>query len=162
MKWTRLLSVLMLAISITFFATSCKKKPTDAEIKANVETAVANSSVMVDVQEGVVTLGGTVADDAAKSSAESSAKTVEGVKSVTNNLGVTPPPPPAPPVVIADDSALTTGVNEVVKNFKGVSASVNDGVVTLTGTIKKSELATLMQTIMALRPKSVENKLTVN
>jgi osmotically-inducible protein OsmY len=159
MKWTKLFSVLMLAISTTFFAASCKQKPTDAELKANVETAVANNNVMVDVQDGAVTLTGNVTDETAKSSAESSAKTVDGVKTVTNNLGVTPPPPP---VVIADDAALVTGVNEAVKNYKGVTASVNDGVVTLTGTIKRTELTALMQTLQALQPKKVENNLTIN
>ncbi len=158
MKWTKLFSTFLLAAA-TLLVTSCKSKPTDAEIKAKVEAAVANSGVMVDVSEGAVSLSGTVADEAAKTNAETTAKTVEGVKSVTNNLSV---PPPPPPVIIADDTMLTTGVTEALKAYKGVTATVNDGVVTLTGSIKQSELTGLMQTIMALHPKSVDNKLTIN
>ena len=48
-----------------------------------------------DVKDGVVTLSGQVKDEAAKSSAETTAKGVKGVKSVINNLTVAPPPAPS-------------------------------------------------------------------
>jgi hypothetical protein len=47
----------------------------------------------VTTTEGVVTLTGAVDSDAIKSKVEQDAKSVEGVKSVVNNLTVKPPPP---------------------------------------------------------------------
>ncbi len=159
MNVKKLLSVFLIAGSAVVLVPSCKKKPTDAELKAKVETSVANPAVMVDVTKAAVTLTGTVADEAAKTAAESSAKTVEGVESVTNSLMVAPPPPP---VMIADDSVLSASVSEAVKAYKGVSASVSDGVVTLSGSIKKADLTSLMQAIQGMNPKKVVNNLTVN
>ena len=40
-------------------------------------------------------------------------------------------------------------------------ASVNDGVITLTGEINKADLPKLMQKVNALNPRKVENKLVV-
>jgi len=65
------------------------------------------------------------------------------------------------PVVIANDDELTKGVNDATKDFPGVTASVNNGEVTLTGTIKRDRLPTLMQSINSLHPKKVNNNLTI-
>ena len=161
MKLKSMFPVLLVAAGSLLLASGCKSKPKDADIKAKVETAIANPAVMVDVKEAEVTLSGSVMDESAKSSAETSAKSVEGVKGVTNAISVTPPAPTPAPVVIAEDSALLSGIARVEKNFKGVTATVKDGVVTLTGTVKRDELPRVMQAVMALRPKNVENKLTV-
>ncbi len=161
MNLKSMFSILLLSGSTVLLAPGCKSKPKDADIKAKVEAAVANPAVMVDVKEADVTLSGTVQDDAAKNAAETAAKGVENVKAVTNAISITSPPPPPAPVVIAVDSTLVNGVNLLLKNYKSVTAAVNDGVVTLTGTAKRDELPRLMQAIMALRPKSVDNKLTI-
>lgn len=69
---------------------------------------------------------------------------------------------PAPaPVVIASDSALETGVRDAVKDYPEVTATVNNGEVTLTGTIKRDRLPNLMQSVQSLNPKKVNNNLTV-
>ena len=65
------------------------------------------------------------------------------------------------PVVIASDDELTRGVNDATKDFPGVTAAVNNGEVTLTGTIKRDRLPTLMQSINSLHPKKVNNNLTI-
>ena len=65
------------------------------------------------------------------------------------------------PVVIANDDELTKGVNDATKDFPGVTASVNNGEVTLTGAIKRDRLPTLMQSINSLHPKKVNNNLTI-
>jgi hypothetical protein len=75
-----------------------------------------------------------------------------------NNGTVTPPPPP---VTISADDTLIKGVADAVKDFTTVKVDVKDGVVTLTGEIKKASLPKLMQSLMALKPKKVDNKLTV-
>ncbi len=161
MNAKNLFAVLLLSASTALFAPGCKSKPKDADLKASVETAIANPAISVDVKEADVTLTGTVQDDAAKNSAETAAKGVKDVKAVTNAITVTPAVVPEAPVVIAGDAALVDGVNSLIKSYNGVTASVNNGVVLLTGNIKRDQLPGLMQAIMALRPKSIDNKLTV-
>lgn len=65
------------------------------------------------------------------------------------------------PVTIAPDDELKNGVKDATKDFPGVTATVNNGEVTLTGTIQRDRLPTLMQSIQSLRPKKVDNKLTI-
>ncbi|MGZ3852501.1 MAG: BON domain-containing protein [Flavisolibacter sp.] len=65
------------------------------------------------------------------------------------------------PVQISSDDSLTTGVRDATKDFPGVTASVDNGEVTLTGKIKRDRLPTLMQSIHSLHPKKVNNNLTV-
>ena len=45
--------------------------------------------------------------------------------------------------------------------FDDISAMVKDGVVTLTGDVKKADLPKVMQAVSALHPKKIENKATV-
>ena len=42
-----------------------------------------------------------------------------------------------------------------------VNAAVSDGVVTLTGEIKRSELPSLIQKLNEIKPKKIENKLVI-
>jgi len=63
-------------------------------VKARFDLAAADdlrdSTINVDVDNGVITLTGTVASAAQKAKAESIAKSIEGVKSVKNLLKVSP------------------------------------------------------------------------
>ena len=163
MKISRLLMGIFLAT--TLFFGGCK--PKDADVKASVEEKLkANAetaSTMVMVSDGVATLSGELSNDNAKAESEKIASGVKGVKSVINNISVTPAivtPSFTAPVIAADD-ALTTGIKDATKDFPTVNALVNDGVVSLTGSISKASLPKLMQSISALRPKKIDNKLTV-
>lgn len=69
--------------------------------------------------------------------------------------------PPPPPVEAAADDSLTTKANDAVKDYPGVTASVSNGEVTLTGEISKAKLPKLLQAINATNPKKVNNQLTV-
>jgi hypothetical protein len=66
---------------------------------------------------------------------------------------------PAPE--ISSDDALNRGVNDATKDYPGVSATVNNGEVTLTGSIERDKLPKLMQSVQALNPKKVNNQLTI-
>lgn len=154
---SRLLWVLFLLGTFAF--TGCK--PKDADIQKNVATAIgAYPGVQVTVTDGVATLSGEVADEATRAAAEAAAKGVKGVKSVTSNLTVTPPPAP---VVINPDTTLQETANSAISalSLPKVQAAVQDGVITLTGEIKKSELQGLMMKLNELKPKNIENKLTI-
>ena len=157
MKIIKLSVAAVIALSVTF--TSCA--PKDADVQAAVQQKEA-PGITVSVAEGVVTLSGTVADEAAKASAEEAAKGEKGVKSVVNNLMLPPPPPPAQTPVADAMDAMGSAVKDALKDHPTVSASVADGVITLTGSIKKDKLPKLMMTISSLKPKKIDNKLTVN
>lgn len=148
-----------LVISMTFFACA----PKDADIEKSVSAAIAAyPGVSATVVDGVATISGEVSDEAAKAAVESAAKAVNGVKSVTNNL-TTPPPPPPPVVEINPDETLQKAVSTILSEQKqsGVTATVKDGVITLTGEIKKADLQPLMQKLNETKPKKIENKLVV-
>ena len=60
------------------------------------------------------------------------------------------------PVEISSDVTLRSSVNDVVKAYNGVEADVKDGVVTLRGSLTKSELHKLVMKVNELKPKKVE------
>lgn len=80
----------------------------------------------------------------------------------TNTTTVAPAPAPEPaPVVISGDDSLRTGLRDATKDYPTVKADVNNGEVTLTGTIQRSKVPNLMQSISSLRPKKINNQLTI-
>lgn len=159
MKLSKILIAVLLSAPVLFF--SCKPKDADIQAKINEkffatpDLAGANATV----SDGVATLTGEVKDDAAKGQAEATAKEVKGVKSVVNNLTITPAAVPPPNII--PDSALSQGVIDAVKDFPTVSATVNNGEVTLTGSIQRSDLTKLMQSLNSLHPAKINNQLSV-
>ncbi len=100
-------------------AAGCKNQPasrtdqqisSDVQAKINGEGALNGQNIQVSVASGVATLSGTVTDEASRALAGNDSGTVDGVKTVVNNLTVQParqasaapvaPPAqaPAPPV----------------------------------------------------------------
>jgi hypothetical protein len=65
------------------------------------------------------------------------------------------------PVEISSDSALQKGANDAIKDFPGVTATVSHGEISLTGTIKRSDLPTLMQSLNSLHPSRINNNLSI-
>lgn len=159
------LANVLLATAIVATAGFSSCKPKDADIKSAIEKKISATPEMagtvVDVKDGVATLSGTCKDDACKNMCETEVKNIKGVKSVVNNCTVTPPPPPPAPVVINADEQLIKAVADAVKDFPTVKTAVKDGIITLTGTIKKEGLQKLMPALQSLKPKKVENQLTI-
>lgn len=147
--------------ALVFLFAACK--PSDEKIAeaAKAKIGAVASSINVSVADGIATLSGEVKDDATKAAAETALQGIKGLKSVVNNLTV--PPPPPPPVVINPDDVLRKGIDSVfaAKAIKGVTATVADGVVTLTGNAKKADLTKIMQAAMELKPKKVLNQMTL-
>ena len=154
MKILKLLPALVLVAGLTF--TGCK--PKDADIKASIEKSLkespATAGVMVMVNEGVATLSGEVADDATKAALEAKVKAMKGVKSVQDNT--TLPAPPAAPVQITADDPLTSAVRDATKDFPEVTATVADGIITVTGEITAAKWKTLKMALDGLNPKKVD------
>ena len=157
MKFTKTFLAVFLSASILFF--SCSPKDSDVQAKITEKFAatpeLAGASAAVD--KGVATITGELADEAARTEAEKAAKDVKGVKSVVNNTTVMAPPPPPAPVA----SDLSQGVTDATKDFPTVTATVNGGEITLTGTLNRSDLPKLMQSLNSLNPTKVNNQLTL-
>lgn len=85
----------------------------DAQVAADLKSKVASAApgASAAIKDGVVTLSGQVDSEAVKSLAEQTAREVQGVKNVVNNLTVKPAPvaaapeKAAPPPISADDNA---------------------------------------------------------
>lgn len=153
---------ILLAICIAFSVVACK--PNDEKIQKEITAKMANMPGMqVSVVKGVATISGVCKDESCKESCENIVKGVKGVKSVVNNCIIDAPKSveEVEAVKINPDAVLNTAVGEVVKMYSGVSASVSDGIVTLTGSIKKSQLPTLIKSVQELKPKKVNNKLII-
>ena len=138
---------------------ACKHKPSDADVQAKVAAAITQySGITADVKDGVVTLSGTVSspDDKANIESATNALSKEGVKNVVDNIQVVAPPPA--PVVASPDDALTAAVKDATKDFPGITTTVSNGVVTVTGTVAQSKVKVLKQSLDALHPKKVDMK----
>ena len=110
------------------------------------------------VKDGVATLSGEVADITVKSKAEASAKGVDGVKSVTNNITLRPLPTPTPPIA---DPALTGKVTENLKKAgcSGATVSVENGKVTIKGTVPADKYVECIQVVNQSGVGSIDNQL---
>ncbi|MGD9562990.1 MAG: BON domain-containing protein [Pyrinomonadaceae bacterium] len=149
----------ILTIAIAIVAAACGKS--DADLQKAVQdklTADKVTGVTVAVKDGVATLTGEVADVTVRSKAEASAKSVEGIKSVTNSL-TTKPLPVATPA--APDPALTGKITEDLKKAgcTGASVAVSSGKVTVTGEVPAAKYAECVQVIMQSGITGIDNQL---
>lgn len=141
----KFLTVLMLAAAMVLAA--CGKS--DADIAKAVNDKLKADGVAgatAAVASGVVTLTGEVADQAVKTKAEASAKSVEGVKSVTNSLTLKPLPAATP---AAADPALKGKLDEVMKKagITGLTIEVVNGKATVKGTVPSAKYAEVIRLI---------------
>ena len=111
--WVVLLSLTLVSVGCRggfggFGARSDSQIAADVQSKINTDNNVPDKQVTINSNNGVVTLSGNVSSDMARNAAANDAGQVSGVKTVVNNLQVTPvaaantPPPqmetaPAPP-----------------------------------------------------------------
>jgi len=158
-------SSLLSGIIVLAFVAACG--PNDEKISAAVTEALkTNPSLSIvnsSVKDGVVTLSGEVDSEELKTAAQSAIASVPGVKSVTNSLTVKPKGPSPEELKKQADDALVAKVKENFATYKveGVTATANDGVVTLTGEIKRANLQNAMKAAMESGATKVENQLTI-
>ena len=68
----------------------------------------------------------------------------------------------APTITVSPDNALNTGIKDATKDFPGVTATVNEGEVTLAGNVSsRDQLQKVMMSINSLHPKKVTNNIKV-
>lgn len=160
MKCRSLLMAGLVLMAVCLF--SCK--PNDAKVQQAVnEKLTATPGITAEVLGGIVTLSGEAPNQGVKTSAEEAVRGVKGVTSVTNNIMVQAPVPAPPSVSINPDDVLKNTMDSAFSaaGFSDVTATVSEGVVTLEGKAKRSDLRKIMQTAQEAKPKKVVNKLTL-
>ena len=150
---------IVLAVTVAVVFVACGKK--DADVQKAVQdklTADNVTGVTATVKDGVATLSGEVADVTVKSKAENSAKSVDGVKSVDNKITTRPLPTPVPPIA---DPALTGKITENLKKAgcTGATATVENGKVTIKGTVPAAKYAECFQVVSQSGVGSIDNQL---
>ena len=158
MKRTKLAITSAFILAVAF--TGCK--PKDSDIQSSLQ-AKEPSGVTVAVNDGVATLSGMVADDAASAADEKIAKDEKDVKSVTNQLTVTPPPPvvapPASMTTVLDD-ATQQKVKDGMKDIPGVTVTFTADKAVLEGAVTAANRMKIMQMLSSAKVKSDVSKLT--
>jgi hypothetical protein len=84
--------------ALLFMASGCRHQQArtdqqiaaDVQSKLQVESALAGQNIQVSVVNGVATLDGTVSDQASRALAANDSSSIEGVRTVVNNLSVQP------------------------------------------------------------------------
>lgn len=93
-----------------------------------------------------------------KDKSSNTGDTTTATQPATRDTSMTPPPAP---VKISADDSLKTMATDAIKDYPGVTATVNNGEVTLTGDITRAKLPKLMSAISATHPKKINNNLTI-
>jgi len=152
----RFLTIFCLAL--VAFLSACGKSDTDVQKAVAAKLTADNvTGVTATVKDGVATLTGEVADITVKNKAVASAKTVEGVKSVTDSTTLRPVPTPAP--VAAD--MLKGKVEENLKKAgcTGATVTIADGTVTLAGTVPQAKFAECIKVVNESGAGKLNNQL---
>lgn len=158
----KVLTVFTLAIAL--FISACGKSDADLTKAATDKLAAEKiTGITVTVKDGVASLAGEIGDITIKTKAEAALKSVDGIKSVESTkvsvkTAATPPPP-------SPDKMIQGTVEEAIKklNIAGITVTVTDGEVVLTGDVAKADLAKVMQAANEAKgnAKKITNKLTV-
>lgn len=152
----RHLSLLIIALLATVSACS----PKDEDLTKAIETGIASisSDISVSTKDGIATLSGEVEKAELIQQAVTLAKNTKGIKSVVNGITVK-----APELVFSADDLLKEKVMEGFSKYgiTGITATVVDGEVTLTGDITRAKLMDAMKAANEALPMKVKNEMTI-
>lgn len=81
-------------------------------------------------------------------------------RDVTGDTATTPvessPSTTSPAAMISEEQ-----LKDAIKDYPNVTATANNGEITLTGSVKRADLPKLMQRVQALNPTKVNNNLSI-
>ena len=147
------------SLAIVLIAAACGKSDADLQ-KAVADKLAADSitGVTATVNDGVATLTGQVADITVKNKAAASARSVEGIKSVTDNTTLRPLPTPIPAPA---DPMLKGKVEENLRKAgcTGATVTIADGTVTLSGTVPEAKFAECVKVVNESGAGKLNNQL---
>jgi osmotically-inducible protein OsmY len=161
------LTGLQMFVLLPLLAAEPGKVITDSGITAAVGTdfqhdmGVSEASIAVQTSQGIVTLSGSVDNILAKRLAVKIAESVRGVLGVIDQITLKPESRPDEDI---RKDILMALLNDPATDSYKVSASVNDAVVTLTGTVGSMAESQLAQRIAegVKGIKDIRNKLAIN
>lgn len=134
----------------------------DQKIQNEVQKVIMNDyrTVSTSVKDGVVTLTGTADSQTTRMAAETVARSVKGVKSVVNNITVNSTNQNSG---MYSDSVLQSTIANALTagGYNNVKVAVNNGEVTLTGDLSRSDLTRVMQIANEANPRKVNNNITL-
>ena len=138
--------ILSILLAVIFgIGVGCAKKPDDTKISSEIQSKFSQDSglgskqLAVKAESGVVTLSGTVDNDAQREAAGKQAASVAGVKTVINNLEVSnvgkpsaeaemaPPAAAAPAASAPSDNPPPPGLRKAPKTSKSTKARHDSG-----------------------------------
>ena len=169
----RALALAYFAAALIFGAGCGQQQAKAPDVKDTVKQGLEQAglkdvSVSQDRDKGVVTLTGTVTNDADKSQAESIARAAASGQVVSNQISVRPPGEEsmAKDVQSDMDKAIEKNVEAVLTKHKwdkDVSYKVKEGVVTLKGKVNSQSQRTMVEKVVAATPNvaQVVNELEV-
>lgn len=153
----------LIIVSVLLLVQSACAQVSDAEIRTELQRRIARGTgVNIAVQNGVVTLSGTVSSLATELSALNMARRTVGVRSVTDRITVAP-------AQRRSDADIERSVRDVLSGNLGkeeiaaVNIRVQNGMVTLTGTLTSSYPKQLATTLISFVPgvAGIQNNITV-
>ena len=170
-------ALIVLTLILGGFA-GCSKKPvkSDAQIASDVQSKfygdpmIESRQIQVQAAGGVVTLSGDVASDAERAAAAGDAASIDGVRTVVNNLQVqqaqtTPPPavrPPSPPKPAKRGNRNETAVKRQQRHSEVEStASADNPVETASNTPPADEAPAVQAPLPPPAPPPLPQKITV-
>jgi hyperosmotically inducible periplasmic protein len=158
----RALTPAMLAAALVLGAGCGQQQAKAPDIKDNLKQGLEQAglkdvSVSQDRDKGVVTLTGTVTNDADKSQAESIARAAAAGQVIANQISVRPPGEEsiAKEVQSDTDKAIEKNVDAALTKHKwnhDVSYNVKQGVVTLKGKVNSQSQRTMVEKVVAATP----------
>ena len=150
----------ILFLTLLLLVAACKPKDEDLTKAIQTSITAVAKDINVNTQDGVVTLSGVVDQSEIIQQIVSLAQGTKGVKSVVNNLTVKVI---EPEIVISADDILRTKIQEGFAKYgvQGITATVIDGEVTLTGEIQRTKLIDVMKAVSEALPKKVKNEMVI-
>lgn len=150
----------ILFLTLLLLVAACKPKDEDLTKAIQTSITAVAKDITVNTQDGVVTLSGVVDQSEIIQQIVSLAQGTKGVKSVVNNLTVKVI---EPEIVISADDILRTKIQEGFAKYgvQGITATVIDGEVTLTGEIQRTKLIDVMKAVSEALPKKVKNEMVI-
>ena len=150
----------ILFLTLLLLVAACKPKDEDLTKAIQTSITAVAKDITVNTQDGVVTLSGVVDQSEIIQQIVSLAQGTKGVKSVVNNLTVKVI---EPEIVISADDILRTKIQEGFAKYgvQGITATVIDGEVTLTGEIQRTKLIDVMKAASEALPKKVKNEMVI-
>jgi osmotically-inducible protein OsmY len=143
---------------------ACKEGNKEKDITEAVQstTSVIDKNITVEVQEGVVTMKGEVADETTKTAAINAVKHIEGVKRIENHITVKAGGS-KPIEMSAQDKRLKASIDSTLalNKISGVDITVSNGEVTLSGQVTRSQEIAIMKIAGDAHPARLKNFLTV-